>query len=68
MSVQPAACRFRRATLKNNLLVGVSAAALLLGSIAGAEARSLGSASTGSGSGSATAAAAAAAQLATQQS
>ncbi|MDI4235570.1 filamentous hemagglutinin family protein [Bradyrhizobium sp. Arg237L] len=68
MSVQPAACRFRRATLKNNLLVGVSTAALLLGSIAGAEARSLGSASTGSGSGSATAAAAAAAQLATQQS
>ncbi|WP_454620626.1 filamentous haemagglutinin family protein [Bradyrhizobium cenepequi] len=66
MSVQSAACRSRRATLKNNLLVGVSAAALLLGSIAGAEARSLGSASTGSGS--ATAAAAAAAQLATQQS
>lgn len=68
MSVQPPAYRSRRATLKSNLLVGVSAAALLLGSIAGAEARSLGSASTGSGSATAAAAAAAAAQLATQQS
>ncbi|WP_028161961.1 filamentous haemagglutinin family protein [Bradyrhizobium elkanii] len=66
MSVQPAADRSRRATLKNNLLVGVSAAALLLGSIAGAQARSLGSTSTGSGSPAA--ATAAAAQLATQQS
>ncbi|MBO4220960.1 filamentous haemagglutinin family protein [Bradyrhizobium neotropicale] len=66
MSVQPAADRSRRASLKNNLLVGVSAAALLLGSIVGAQARSLGSASTGSGSPAA--ATAAAAQLATQQS